>query len=88
MGKIKCPYCGDVDRQVWNGKNPSGSQKFKCMKCFRVHTPKPNSKAYSEDVRRQTRKLVLAGLSGRRIGLMMSFSKTNAYNRCKDLKKT
>ena len=88
MSKNKCPKCGDVERQVWNGKNPSGSQKFKCMKCERVHTPNPNQNGYPEDVRKQAKKLVVAGVSGRRIGQMLGFSKANAYNWCKDVKKT
>ena len=83
MNQNICPYCQNSDKQVWNGKNPSGSQKFKCMECKRVHTPNPNSKAYPEEIRSQAKKLAIAGMSGRRIGQIMGFSKANVYNWCK-----
>lgn len=78
--QTKCPKCGNGDRQVLNGKNPSGSQKYKCMICERVHTPKPNSKGYPEEIRQQAIKLHFAGASGRTVGKVMGFSKANIYN--------
>ena len=85
---MECPKCNDKHKQVWNGKNKSGSQSFLCKQCGRRYTPKPNFNGYPEDIRKQSTKLILAGMSGRRVGQLLGFSKANAYNWCKDLKKT
>ena len=80
MTKNECPKCGDKDHQVWNGKNPTGTQKFKCMKCGRTHTPNPKHRGYPEVTRQLAIKMHFAGSSGRTVGKVMGFSKANIYN--------
>ena len=75
-----CPNCGVVGNQVWNGKNPSGTQKFLCMDCKRVYTPNPKQRGYSEEIRQQAIKMHFAGSSGRTVGKVMGMSKANIYN--------
>ena len=87
MEKV-CPRCGEKEGQMLDGKNQSGTQKMLCRLCRKSYTLNPKSRAYSDDVRAQAVKLILAGVSGRRVGQLLGFSKANAYNWCKDIKKT
>ena len=83
-----CPRCNSTERQMLDGKNQSGTQKCLCGLCKKSYTLNPKSRAYSDDVRTQALKLLMAGMSGRRVGQLLGFSKANAYNWCKDIKKT
>jgi transposase-like protein len=83
-----CPRCLSKERQMSNGKNKSGTQKVICGVCRETYTEKPKSRAYPKEVREQAVKLLLAGMSSRRVGQLLGFNKANAYNWCKDVKKT
>lgn len=48
---MKCPNCKTTERQVKNGLNPSGSQKYRCNKCKSVYTPDPKPNGYPEETR-------------------------------------
>lgn len=39
---MKCTKCKSSKRQVKNGLNKSGSQKYLCRECSTVYTPEPN----------------------------------------------
>ena len=44
---MKCPNCKTAKRQVKNGLNPSGSQKYRCHECKTVYTPEPKPNGYN-----------------------------------------
>jgi len=62
-----CPYCHAQDRQVKNGRNASGSQRWKCQQCRRKYTPKPREHGYPDSLRQQAVKMSVDGLNYRRI---------------------
>ena len=78
--KIYCPKCGKHEHQVKHGKNKSGSQKYHCNDCNIDYTPEPYPWQYSEEVREQAIKTYHSGVSGRKVGLLNNFSKSNVYN--------
>lgn len=63
----ECPYCHSNEKQVKAGKNPSGSQRWKCQHCQRRYTPEPNDLGYPEALRQQAVKLYVDGMNYRRI---------------------
>ena len=66
-GMNNCPYCHAEDRQVKNGKNASGSQRWKCQHCGRKYTPQPNEHGYPDDMRQQAVRMRMDGINYRRI---------------------
>ena len=86
--KIICPKCGETSRQMMCGKNRSGTQSCLCGVCKKRYTINPKTRAYPEEIRQQALKLLIAGMSSRRVGQLLGFNKANAYNWCKDIKKT
>jgi len=88
MEKV-CKRCGVFVRQMKMGRNRSGTQRWLCGVCNKTYTVEPKTKAYPCDVRVQAKKLLVSGMSSRRVGQLLGFSKANAYNWCKDeIKKT
>jgi transposase-like protein len=63
----ECPYCQATTKQNKNGKNDSGSQRYRCGICQRRYTPEPKENGYSDTLRQQAVKLAADGLSFRRI---------------------
>jgi transposase-like protein len=63
-----CPYCQSTNRQVKAGKNPSGSQRWKCQQCKRRYTPEPNEIGYPEEMRLQALRMYVDGINYRHIG--------------------
>ena len=49
----KCPYCQANEQQVKNGRNPSGSQRYKCRICGRIYTLEPTPAGYESATRDQ-----------------------------------
>jgi transposase-like protein len=64
---MKCPYCAS-DQTVKDGKNSSGSQRYKCKACCRHFTPEPNEIGYPLAVRQQAVEMVVDGQNYRRTG--------------------
>ena len=54
-------------RQVKNGRNPSGSQRYLCRACGRKYTPTPTPYGYDAQTRRRAVRLYADGLNLRRI---------------------
>lgn len=48
---MKCPNCKATNRQVKNGLNPSGSQKYLCNECQTVYTPEPKLNGYAKETK-------------------------------------
>jgi len=44
--RSKCPRCKSKERQLKNGKNPSGSCRLRCGKCGRYYTQTPKDKGH------------------------------------------
>ena len=76
----KCPKCGQVEGQVKNGSNRSGTQRIVCRHCKKSYTLEPKRNAYSEETRALALKIYYAGSSGRGVGKVLGMSKANVYN--------
>jgi transposase-like protein len=66
-----CPNCHATTRQVKDGSNGSGSQRWKCQPCGRKYTPEPKEQGYPVALRQQAVKLYLEGVNYRRIGRLL-----------------
>ena len=75
-----CPYCQASSRQVKAGKQPSGSQRWKCQRCQRRYTPEPKEQGYPAEVRQQAVKLYVDGLNYRRIGRILGVDHKSVMN--------
>ena len=73
----RCPHCGDMAEQTKQGFTRAGSQRYKCHKCGKKYTPKPKTKAYSEEVRQNAIRTYFSGVSARKVGQIFGFSKAN-----------
>ena len=75
-----CPYCQANRRQVKAGKQPSGSQRWKCQVCGRRYTPEPTEQGYPHALRQQAVKLYVDGLNYRRIARVLSVDHKSVMN--------
>jgi transposase-like protein len=57
----KCPKCGEQTRQIKDGYNRAGSQRYKCQHCEKRYTPEPKPRGYPESLRKQALKCILMG---------------------------
>ena len=60
---MNCPRCKSVKRQVKNGLNGSGSQKYKCNECGEVYTPEPKENGYPVETRLSAIRMYVEGSS-------------------------
>ena len=77
---MECKYCKATEKQVKNGKNPSGSQRWFCQICQRVYTPKANAIGASPERKKQAIRLYLEGLSFRAIGRLLAVHHQTVIN--------
>lgn len=82
----RCPKCGQVENQVKQGYNRSGTQRCQCRSCGTRYTLEPKSRAYPEEVREQAIKTYYSGVSGRGVGALLGMSKHNVYRWIKKTK--
>jgi len=75
-----CPYCQRQDRQVKNGINASGSQRWKCQWCQRKYTPEPRQHGYPDSLRQQAVKLSVEGINYRRSGRLLGVDHKTVIN--------
>jgi len=75
-----CPYCQSNERQVKAGKNPTGSQRWKCQRCQRRYTPKPTEHGYPDEKRQLAVKMYADGLNYRRIGRLLGVDHKSVMN--------
>ncbi len=76
----KCPYCQASEQQVKNGRNPSGSQRYKCRVCGRIYTLEPKPAGYDQAMRDQAVRLYLEGLNLRRIARILGVNHQSVAN--------
>jgi transposase-like protein len=76
----QCPYCQGIISQVRAGKNPSGSQRYRCQMCKRKYTPSPEPNGYSRDLRKKAVLLCLEGQSYREVGRMLGVNHQSVIN--------
>jgi len=62
------------------GKNRSGSQQCFCKECKKYYTLDPKPHEISHDIKLQAVKMLLGGMSSRRIGQILGFNHQNATN--------
>ena len=76
----RCPNCHDQTGQVKNGRNPSGSQRYKCKECGRIYTPEPTRVGYEQAIRAEAVRLYLEGMNLRRIGRILRVNHQSVAN--------
>ena len=64
---MKCGHC-DSDQTVKDGKNGSGSQRYKCKTCGKHFTPEPNEIGYPLAISQQAIEMYVDGQNYRRTG--------------------
>lgn len=64
---MRCSHC-DSEQTVKDGKNGSGSQRYKCKTCGKHFTPEPNDIGYSLAIRRQAVEMYVDGQNYHRTG--------------------
>ena len=77
---MSCPYCKQTAHQIKAGRNPSGSQRYKCKACQRHYTLQPNTQGYPVEVRRQAVRLYVDGMNLRRIARQLGVNHQSVAN--------
>ena len=75
-----CPYCKTTSKQVKNGLNKSGSQKYRCNICQRVYTPEPNMNGYSQETRFLAIRMYVEGNSYNAIARILMVNPQSVVN--------
>ncbi len=75
-----CPHCQREEQQVKVGRNPSGSQRYKCKVCDRKYTPEPNEAGYPQEIRDQAVRMYVDGLNFRRIARTLQANHQSVIN--------
>lgn len=75
-----CPYCQRMEQQVKNGRNGSGSQRYRCNVCNRRYTPEPGENGYPQATCEQTVRLYVDGLNFRRIARTLGVNHQSVIN--------
>jgi len=77
---MKCPNCQSTRRQVKNGLNPSGSQKYRCNECKTIYTPEPKPNGYSKEMRILAIRMYVEGNSYNAIGQILKVNPQSIVN--------
>jgi transposase-like protein len=75
-----CPYCQRTEQQVKNGRNGSGSQRYRCNVCNRRYTPEPSENGYPQALRDQAVRLYVDGMNFRRIARTLRVNHQSVIN--------
>ena len=62
----------------------SGTQKYKCKNCGKIHNPTPKKNGYSEEEKTEALRYYYEGNSGRSTGRFFKMSKANAVRWIKE----
>lgn len=77
---MKCPRCKTNTRQVKNGLNGSGSQKYRCNECCAVYTPKPKENGYPAEIRLLAIRMYVEGSNYRSIARILQVNPQSIAN--------
>ena len=77
---IQCPSGHPSEAQIKDGRNRSGSQRYKCKICGARYTPEPNLNGYADEVRHQALRMYVDGGNLRRIGRHLGISPQSVAN--------
>ena len=77
---MNCPRCKSFKRQVKNGLNGSGSQKYKCNECGAVYTPEPKENGYPAETRLLAIRMYVEGSSYRSIARVLKINPQSVVN--------
>lgn len=77
---MRCLNCQSTKRQVKNGLNPSGSQKYRCQICGTVYTPKPNLNGYPPETRQLAIRMYVEGNSYHAIARILKVNPQSVVN--------
>jgi transposase-like protein len=75
-----CPQGHHWQAQIKDGRNRSGSQRYKCKVCGQRYTPEPQLNGYPDEVRHQALQLYVDGNNLRRIGRHLGVSPQSVAN--------
>jgi transposase-like protein len=82
--QMSCPNCGSEKGLQRNGKNRSGTVRYRCRACGKTNTPEPAKHAYSEEEKTEAIKIYYEGVSGRAVGRLRKMSKSNVFRWIKE----
>jgi transposase len=77
---MKCPKCSASKRQVKNGLNKSGSQKYLCRECGAVYTPEPHENGHPAETRLLAIRMYVEGSSYGSIGRVLKINPQSVAN--------
>ena len=77
---MRCPTCHANEGQVKNGMNKSGSQKYLCRECGRVHTPEAKRSGYADEIRLLAIRMYVEGNSYNAIGRILKVNPQSVVN--------
>jgi transposase-like protein len=77
---MRCANCKSSKRQVKNGLNKSGSQKYLCHECGRVYTPEPKPNGYPDEVRLLAVRMYVEGNSYNAIARILQVNPQSVVN--------
>lgn len=77
---MRCPNCRSTKRQVKNGLNKSGSQKYLCQECSRIYTPEPKPNGYPDEIRLLAIRMYVEGNSYNAIARILKVNPQSVVN--------
>lgn len=77
---MKCPKCKSSQRQVKNGLNKSGSQKYRCRECGTGYTPERKENGYPAETRLLAIRMYVEGSSYGSIGRVLKVNPQSVAN--------
>ncbi len=77
---MRCPNCKTQSRQVKNGFNGSGSQKYLCKTCGHKYTPEPKVNGYPPEIRQFAIRMYVEGSSYGSIARILKVNPQSAAN--------
>jgi transposase-like protein len=77
---MNCPKCQNTDKQHKAGRNPSGSQRYRCGHCGSKYTPNPVLQGYPEATRLQAVQMYVDGMNLRRVARHLGVNHQSVSN--------
>ncbi len=71
MDTVTCPRCGARDHLHRDGRNRSGTQRYRCRACRRAFTPAQKEQGHGGATHEQAVRLYLEGMSLRATGRLL-----------------